>query len=71
MKEVVQHVMENPKLAATVGAATTATGASEWFGWIPGDIGKFAALLGAVLTTVLIVVHIRKEIRASVNRKNP
>lgn len=56
----VQEMAQSTKLAAGIAASTTAAGVGEIFGWIPDDIGKLAALIGCVLTTVLIITHLRK-----------
>lgn len=50
------------KTAVITGAATTGTGVGTWFDVIPDDIGKLAALVGVILTSVLIVVHVTKLI---------
>lgn len=55
----------SPKTTASVAAATTTSGLSEMFGWIPSDIGRLAALAGFILTCVLIYINLisnhRKE----------
>jgi len=48
----------NPKTGAIVATVTAGTGTGSWFDWIPADIGLFAALIGVVLSLVLIVVHV-------------
>lgn len=53
-------VVTDAKIGAAMAAATTSTGAGSWFGWIPSDVGLFAALVGAVLSIVLIVTHVGK-----------
>lgn len=52
-----EEVASNPKVAATVAAATTTTGASTWFEWIPANIGWVGSLIGALLGLTLIVTH--------------
>lgn len=49
------------KVAATISAGTVSTGVGTWFDLIPSDIGKLAALVGVILSTVLIVVHLRNS----------
>lgn len=56
----IQETLESTKVAAGVAMSTATVGVGDWFGWIPDDIGKFAALVGCVLTSVLIVSHARK-----------
>lgn len=60
LKHVVTELAQNDKVAATVAAVTTSSGAATWFNWIPSDIGKIATLVGIVLSIVLIITHWRK-----------
>jgi hypothetical protein len=55
----------HPKTSLTVAAGTTTTGLSEYFQWIPSDIGRLAALSGFILTCVIIWVHIKSSRLAS------
>jgi hypothetical protein len=64
MKDQISEVIQNPKAAAGVAGLTAGSGAGDWFGWIPHDIGKFGVLIGAVLSTVLIVVHVHQHYMA-------
>lgn len=48
------------KVGAGVSAATVGTGSAKWIEMIPNEIGKIATLIGAVLSFVLIVVHLCK-----------
>lgn len=59
---VTQELVQNPKVVHAVAAATASVGTSTWLSWIPADIGKLGTLVGIVLSTVLIVVHITKLI---------
>lgn len=52
------QVISSPKTAAVVSAATTGTGAADWFELIPNDIGKAATLVGILLSVILIRVHL-------------
>jgi hypothetical protein len=54
----VAQVMSDPKIAISVASSTAASGVSLWAGWIPDDVGKIAALLGAVLSLVVITTTI-------------
>lgn len=78
----ITQMVQDVKTGATVGIGTAATGVSTWFEWIPSDIGKLAALVGLVLSCVLIYIHWKKgrlerallheqlkEARAKRNRK--
>jgi hypothetical protein len=57
-KEIIHQLVESPKVAAIVSAATTTTGAGTIFDIIPDDIGKLATLVGIILTIILIRVHL-------------
>lgn len=46
------------KATATVAIGTVATGFGKWLKLIPDDIGKLGALVGIVLSLVLIGVHL-------------
>lgn len=61
IKNVVISVAQSPKTAGVVAGQTVASGASQWFNWIPDDIGKAAALVGVILTVVLIRNHIARS----------
>lgn len=56
----VVEIAQDIKTAGTVAAGTTASGVGSTFGMIPDDIGKLAALVGAILSAVLIYIHVRK-----------
>jgi hypothetical protein len=57
-RDLVQEVIQNPKIGLCVAAATAGTGTSTAFGWIPADIGNLASLIGAILSSVLLVIHL-------------
>ncbi len=57
---MIEQIYSSQKIASVVSAGTTTLGASLIFDWIPNDIGKFASLVGIVLSLVLIYFHIRK-----------
>lgn len=59
---MLSEVALNAKAGVATAITTTASGVSTWFGWLPSDIGKIATVFGALLSLVLIVVHIRKGI---------
>lgn len=48
------------RLGAGVSAATVGTGAAKWTEIITSNAGTIATLVGATLSLVLIVVHIRR-----------
>lgn len=53
-----EEILHNPKIAATVSAMTTGTGAGTFLDWIPNDIGKLATVIGIILSIILIRVHL-------------
>jgi len=57
-RDLVQGVIQNPKIGLGVAAATAGTGTSTAFGWIPADIGNLASLIGAILSAVLLIIHL-------------
>jgi len=46
------------KLAATTAVATTSSGVGTTLEWIPSNFGNIATLVGIVLSTVLIRLHL-------------
>lgn len=59
IKENAQELVQNPKIASTVSAATTGTGLGTMFDWVP-NLGELATIIGIVLSIVLIYTHWRK-----------
>jgi len=53
----------SPKTTAAVATGTTATGFGTMFDWIPSDIGRLAALVGIVLSCVLIFINVAAHLR--------
>lgn len=60
VREGLQQLASNPKVASGVSAMTTGTGLGTLLDWIPNDIGKLATVVGIVLSMVLIYSHWRK-----------
>ena len=60
VKEGLQELASNPKIASAVSAATTGTGLGTFLDLIPNDIGKLATLVGIILSSVLIYTHWHK-----------
>lgn len=58
IKDGLQQLAENPKVASGAAAMTTGTGIGTFLDWIPNDIGKLATLVGIILSVVLIRVHL-------------
>lgn len=63
IKNYLLEQAQNTKVATTVAAVTTSVGAGSILDFIPQDIAKLSTLIGAILATVMIVIHVRKEIR--------
>jgi len=60
VKESMQQLVANPKIASGVSAMTTGTVLGTFLALIPDDIGKLATLVGVILSLVLIYTHWRK-----------
>lgn len=60
VREGLQQLASNPKIASGVSAMTTGSGLGTLLDLIPDDIGKLATLVGIVLSVVLIYTHWRK-----------
>lgn len=60
MRESIQEIASNPKVAGSVAGMTAAIGAAmeSAISWIPDDIGKLASLIGVILSVILIRVHL-------------
>ena len=63
------QVVNDTRTAAGVVAATAGTKAGTIFDIIPDDIGKFGLLVGAILTMILIVIHLIR-LRIVINNKS-
>ena len=50
----------DPRVGWVAAGSTTAAGSVKWIEMIPNEIGKIATLIGAILSFVLIIVHLRK-----------
>lgn len=53
-----QSTIESAKTGAIIAGATISGGVGSLFGWIPDDIGKLTALVGLILSLILIAVHV-------------
>ena len=62
IEQLLTDAAQNPKVAATVSTVTMTAGSGigTYLNLIPNHIGTIASLLGAVLSIVLIVTHIKK-----------
>lgn len=54
---------ESPKIAVSVASATWSSGLAAAFEVIPEDMGKLSAVVGIVLSIVLLITHIKKDRR--------
>ena len=61
LKNYIQELAQDIKVALGVGTATTSTGTATVLDWIPNDIGKLASLVGIALSVVLIYTHFRRS----------
>ena len=50
----IQEFFASGKAAVAVAGGTVASGIAQILSWIPDSIGKFATLVGVVLTLVMI-----------------
>lgn len=60
MKDTIEYVASNPKVATGVAAGTVGSGLAHIIDYIPDNIGKLAAFVGVVLSIVLIYQHMRR-----------
>jgi len=63
LTQVFADVTQNPKAGAIVAAGTTGSGILTKINLNADTIGNVAILVGAILSIVLIVTHIRKDRR--------
>lgn len=64
-KDIMQEIIQSPKVAAAIAVTSTGSGVGTMFNWIPDDIGKLTALVGFILSIVLIRVHLLSLKRAA------
>ena len=71
IKEGIQQIAQNPKVAGSVAGMTAALGAAmeSAISWIPDDIGKLATLVGLILSVILIRVHLTSLKKAQLELK--
>jgi hypothetical protein len=55
------ELAQNPKIAATAGSATTAIGASTYYGLVAAILGIVASIFGITLTSILIYYAVTKN----------
>lgn len=60
VREYLITAATNVKTAAYTAAGTAGAGTATTFDLIPDDIGKLASCFGIVLTSILIITHLRK-----------
>lgn len=62
VKEVIQDTLVDTKIAVAVSTGTSSSGLGTMLGMIPDDIGKLGVIVGMILSTVLIISHVKKAI---------
>lgn len=60
IKDTIVDTVSDTKVALVVSSGTTGSGIADILGIIPNDIGKLGVVVGMVLSTVLIITHIRR-----------
>jgi hypothetical protein len=60
--DTLKDAMIDTKAAVVISTGTTSSGIGSLLNIIPNDIGKLGVIVGMVLSTVLIVTHIRRAI---------
>ena len=58
---LVGDVIQSPKTAVTVSGATTGSGILTVLEWIPLHIGSVASMVGIILSSVMIYIHLRQH----------
>ena len=58
---LVGDAIQSPKIAATVAGATTGSGILTVLEWIPSNIGSVASMVGIILSSVMIYVHLKQH----------
>lgn len=56
-ENAVEAVINSPKLAASVGGATTSLGAAIRMDWVQGTLASGAVLSGIIMTLILARLH--------------
>lgn len=70
MIEKLSNLIADARVAAGAALTTGASGVGQWVDMIPSTtLTKGATLIGIVLSTVLIVVHIRRDGREAAKMK--
>jgi len=65
MKDAILDIAADDRTGAVTAAGTIGVSISAILDIIPDNIGNLGVLMGIVLTTILCIVHIRKEIRST------
>jgi hypothetical protein len=60
--DTLKDAMIDTKAAVVISTGTTSSAIGSLLNIIPNDIGKLGVIVGMVLSTVLIVTHIRRAI---------
>ena len=61
LAQIASDASQSPKIATTVSIATTGSGISTFLEIVPAYAGTVATLMGIILSSVLIVTHLKKH----------
>ena len=59
--QTVNAAIQSPKTALTVSTATTGSGVLTVLEWIPQNIGSVASMVGIILSSVMIFIHLKQH----------
>jgi len=59
--QTVGAAIQSPKTAVTVSTVTTGSGVLTVLEWIPQNIGSVASLVGIILSSVMIFIHLNQH----------
>ena len=59
--QVAGDAIQSPKTAATVAGMTTGSGILTVLEWLPANIGSVASIVGIVLSSVMIFIHLKQH----------
>lgn len=63
MKQQVIEIAMDDKTGNIIAASTAGTSLATLLDLIPANIGNLGVLMGVILSTTLIICHVRSEIR--------
>ena len=59
--QTVNAAIQSPKTAVTVSTATIGSGTLTVLEWIPANIGSIASMVGIILSSVMIYIHLKQH----------